>query len=136
MSAFACLASASYTLTIDRPPIVVDRHGDRGKRANVTTGITGKRFITQTTSSPDDARLVLKFSLLMAAEAETLADILDEGGTLTVRLYTGDTPFSAAYAREHTITPLIGDHPDADRDGASLPSRLTPYKAEVTLYRL
>ena len=136
MSSFACLASASYTLTLDRAPIIVDRHGDRGKRTVVTAGITGKRFVTESTATPDDALLILRFTLLTAAQAENLADIIDEGGVLTVRLFTGDTPFSAAYAGEHTIEALVGDHPDADRDGASLPSRLTPRKAEVTLYKL
>jgi len=136
MSSFACLASTSYTLTLDRAPIIVDRHGDRGKRTNVTAGLTGKRFVIQPTATHDASKLILKFTLLTAAQAETLADILDEGGVLTVRLYTGDTPFSAAYSGEHTIEALIGDHPDADRDGAALSSRLTPHKAEVHLYRL
>ena len=136
MSTFTVLTSSSGTLIVDRASIVVDRFGARGKSVNISEAITGKTYVIESTSSPDNARLILMFTMLTAAQAETLAAILGGGGVITARLKSGGSTFAVAYSGAHSIEAIIGNYPDATRAGAALDARLTPHRASVTFYRV
>jgi len=137
MATFTTLTSSSGSLIVDRPPVVTGRFADRGRLSNVTESITGKTYVIETTSAPDNSKLNLLFNYLTAAQAETLAVILAGGGIITARLKTGGSAFAVAYGGEHNIEAIIGDYPDGDRaTGAALDSGLTPNRASVTLYKI
>jgi len=137
MSTFTTLTSASGSLIVDRAPIITERFGDRGKQSYVTKAITGVVYVVESTSTPPNSELNILFTKLTAAQAETLASILDGGGVITAKLKVGGSTFPAAYGGVHSIEAIVGDYPDGDRAaGAALDTQLTKQSASVTLYRL
>jgi len=138
MSSFVVLSNGTTSLTVDRPPILVERFQDRGRQTAVASSVSGQRIVTEYDATPTNAKLVLKFTLLDAAQAETLAVLLDAGGIITTRLKSGGTPFYAVFGprEETTFDAVIGDHPDSARDGSAINSRLTWQRAQVTMYKM
>lgn len=136
---FTAITNGVDSLVVTVPPTILDRFGDRGKPSTSATGLTSQPIVVEYQYDAPAARLALRFALLTWAQAETIADMMDDGGLLTVRLYDGASTFSATFAprSEQAIEPFFdNDHPERDRNGNVLDTRLTAYRADLTLIRL
>ena len=138
MTAFNALTNGVSTLTIDRPPRVLNRFADRGRRGVVHESLAGNRIKIEVDIAPDNSKLHLEFTKLTLAQAETLATLADAGGVVTAKLYSGDGDFSVVFGEKDDLEfeAIVGDHPDADRSGSALPSTITYYRAKVVLYKV
>ena len=105
----ASITRGSDVLTLATPPRVVGRFSEGGPSRVAVDSLAGTPVVTEFINSELRRRLSLRLELLTETEADTLRDILDGTGPLTVEL-GGGAPTITAAVDSATVEPIIGDY--------------------------
>ncbi len=132
----------SFTLqtgvTLDRPPIVLDRAAEGGPARANARAIGGQVIGQEMSLAQEKSRLVLLLTAMTDAQRAALETALNTVGPRVV--YTGsESPNCVPGARgEHAFTELIlpEGYEDVDVNGQPLPAALRLWNARITYYRL
>jgi hypothetical protein len=137
VSGYSGTSSTASSMTLPRPPIVLERQKDRGPATAVAGPTLAGTMVVQQWPNARQRFLKLRITLLSAAQVDTLRTLINAGGMVTVNLGVGST-IVAVFAEEATqeIVPLLTDYPECDDAGSSLPDGRKVYAATLTLVRV
>ena len=128
----------STKLVFDQPVIILNRNAESSPITFHELSITGSPVVVQIVRTQTKALLELRVVKLSLIQKATL-DTLISGGPVTVKLTPGSSTTSVAVfaaADLQKIEPYLGEHPEKTALGSTLDTRLTTYRADLTLIRL
>lgn len=120
-------------LLFTHAPKIVNRHGEGGPDRVVAFSVPKTPIVVEYAAAEDDTTLVIRSELLTAAQAATLETLLRGSGTVEVKLDPASaTTITCIFSPRapDDLEPIWGAYPE------NAPTALTPWRCELTLYRM
>jgi hypothetical protein len=112
----ASITRGSDVLTLTKAPKVLGRYNEGGPDRVAVDSLAGTPIVSEFVNAELRRRLRLRLEVLTETEAETLRDILDGTGALTVELGGGAPTITAAVVSSK-LEAVVGDYPETAPTG-------------------
>lgn len=119
-------------------PDVVNRFADGAVDPVISTALNGEVVAIYPHRASSQHVLILHLPMMEWSDVQVLAGLMDSAEPVTVRYAPGGTDLVCVFGPRSSqkFIPLLGDHPEAAKDGSPIASTLLRYEVTLTFYLL